>query len=214
MATSRVLVVDDHQTFAELLAQALDAEADLDCVGYARNAAEARVAVRQLAPDIVLMDLRLPDMDGISATADLRRDYPDLTVLILTAHAGPAELTRAGLAGASGFLAKDGSLSDVLDALRSARAGSLVLPAHVLGGFDGAGSNGRGRPEWGLTPREVEVLMLLGRGRDVRGIAKDLGLTLYTSRGYVKSILAKLEVHSQLEAVVVASRAGLIEVGQ
>lgn len=208
---TRVLVVDDHQTFAELLARALDAEPDLVCVGHARDSAEALALAEQLEPDVVLMDLRLPGRDGISATADLTAAFPDLKVLILTAHAGQPEIARAGLAGASGFLAKDGALAEVLAALRTARRGSLILPPSVIASFSTQASPSDADP--GLTPRELEVLRLLGQGRDPRGIAKELGVSLYTCRGYIKNVLAKLEVHSQLEAVVVASRTGLIQVG-
>jgi DNA-binding NarL/FixJ family response regulator len=210
---SRVLVVDDHRTFAELLSRALDAEPDLRCVGYAQNAAEARELVELLKPDVVLMDLEMPDQDGISATSDLVRKHPDLKVLILTAHAGEREMARAGAAGASGFLAKDGSLTDVLEALRNARRGSLILPPSVLAGFANRVSNWEPSADPGLTPRELEVLQLLGQGRDPRTISKELGVSLHTCRGYVKSILAKLDAHSQLEAVVVATRYGLISVG-
>lgn len=209
---SRVMVVDDHRTFAELLARALDAEDDIVCVGHASNADEAIRLVGELHPDVVLMDLELPGRDGISVTAQLTAEYPDLKVLILTAHAGTGALTRAGAAGACGFLAKDGSLDEVLDALRTAHCGSLVLTSHLAAGFaEKPSSQG---PDIGLTPRELEVLRLLGQGRDPRGIARELGVSLHTCRGYVKCVLAKLDVHSQLEAVVVASRSGLIHVGE
>lgn len=211
---TRVLVVDDHRTFAELLSRALDAEPDLESVGHAQNSAEAIRAVPRLRPDVVLMDLQLPDRDGISTTAELTRDFPDLKVLILTAHAGTEEMARAGEAGASGFLAKDGSLTDVLDALRSARRGSVILPdglPDLLGPDTPARGTGRAVS---LTPRELEVLRMLGRGHDPRSIARELGVSLYTCRGYVKSVLAKLEAHSQLEAVVIATRSGLIRVGE
>lgn len=111
---TRVLVVDDHRTFAGLLSRALDAEPDLVCVGHAQDAGQAVEAVGRLAPDVVLMDLRLPDQDGITTTADITSRDPDIKVLILTAHASPAELTRAGAAGASGLLSKDGTLDDIL----------------------------------------------------------------------------------------------------
>lgn len=209
-----VLVVDDHRTFAELLSRALDAEPDLECVGHAADSSEALAAVPRLLPDVVLMDLKLPDRDGISTTAMLTRDYPDLKVLILTAHASHADVVRAGAAGAAGFLAKDGFLSEVLQALRTARRGSLILPEGLLTGIAPRDRDGRTGQEWGLTPRELEVLQLLGTGRDPRAIAKELGVSLYTCRGYVKGILAKMGVHSQLEAVVLAARSGLIQVGQ
>ena len=160
------------------------------------------------------MDLHLPDRDGISATAELTARDPEMKVLILTAHASPFEMSRAGAAGASGFLAKDGSLDDVLNALRTARRGSLILPAAVLAEFTRPATPPAHGPESTLTPRELEVLRKLGQGLDPRAIAKELGVSLHTCRGYVKSILAKLEVHSQLEAVVVASRSGLIQLGE
>ena len=168
----------------------------------------------RLMPDVVLMDVKLPDRDGISTTAELTRDFPDLKVLILTAHASEADISRAGSAGAAGFLAKDGSLSEVLEALRTARRGSLILPDGVLAAVAAHGGRDRLMPEWGLTPRELEVLRLLGEGRDPRTIAKKLGVSLFTCRGYVKSIRAKLGVHSQLEAVVLATRSGLIRPGR
>jgi DNA-binding NarL/FixJ family response regulator len=207
---SRVLVVDDHQTFAELLSRALDAERDLRCVGHAQSSREALQAVARLNPDLVLMDLRLPDRDGIATTAELVREHPDLKVLILTAHASLADVERAASAGATGFLAKDGSLTDVLDALRTARRGSLILPDGLLAALSSLADRDSAARQWHLTPRELEVLRLLGGGRDPRGIAKDLGVSLHTCRGYVKAVLAKLGVHSQLEAVVVATRTGLI----
>ena len=209
---SRVMVVDDHRTFAELLARALDAEDDMVCVGHARDGDQAVQMVAELRPDLVLMDLELPGRDGISVTEELTRRHPDLKVLILTAHAGASEFSRAGAAGACGFLAKDGALDEVLDALRTAHRGSLLLPSGVAAGFAEI-PEPRGE-EVGLTPRELEVLRLLGQGRDPRAIARELGVSLYTCRGYVKSVLAKLDVHSQLEAVVAASRSGLIRVGE
>ena len=210
MERTRVLVVDDHRTFAELLARALDAESDMECVGHAQDSGEALAAVERLRPDVVLMDVHLPDRDGICTTAELVRDHPDLKVLILTAHAILADIERAATAGASGFLAKDGSLIEVLDGLRTARRGSLILPDGLLARLSAVGEGDPTNGHWHLTPRELEVLRLLGEGRDPRGIAKELGVSLNTCRGYVKGILAKLGVHSQLEAVVIATRAGLI----
>ena len=210
---TRVLVVDDHRTFAELLSRALDAESDLQCVGHAQNAREAFNAVARLRPDVVLMDLRLPDGDGISTAAELTGDYPHLKVLILTAHASVADIQRAAAAGASGLLAKDGSLKEVLDGLRTARAGSLILPDRLLARLSSLDERDRTMRQWHLTARELEVLTLLGLGHDPRRIAKELGVSLHTCRGYVKAVLAKLGVHSQLEAVVLATRTGRIRLG-
>jgi DNA-binding NarL/FixJ family response regulator len=212
---TRVLVVDDHRTFAELLASALNAEPDLICVGHELEAAGAIEAATRLMPDVVLMDLRLPDADGITTAAELTAAFPDLIVLILTGHASMTEMTRAAMSGASGFLAKDGSLDDVLDALRTARRGSLILPPSLVAALrESSRAPAEGEHESGLSARELEVLRGLGRGEDPRTIAKQLRVSLSTTRGYVSSILAKLQVHSQLEAVVVASRAGLIRPGE
>jgi DNA-binding NarL/FixJ family response regulator len=206
---ARVLVVDDHRTFAELLSRAVDAEPDMECIGHAHDASEALSVVALLAPDVVLMDIHLPDRDGISTTAQLVEAYPDLKVLILTAHASLADIERAASAGASGFLAKDGTLSDVLDGLRTARRGSLIIPDGLLARLSGLRESDDMIQQWSLTPRELEVLRLLGLGRDPRAIAKELGLSVHTCRDHVKRVLLKLGVHSQLEAVVVATQAGL-----
>ncbi|WP_353951232.1 response regulator transcription factor [Knoellia sp. S7-12] len=211
---ARILVVDDHRTFAELLSRALDAESDLECVGHAQDAKEALIEVARLDPDVVLMDVHLPDRDGISLTAELISTYPDLKVLILTAYASVADIQRAAAAGASGFLAKDGSLSDVLDGLQTARSGSLILPDGLMARLSGLGSKDETMQRWHLTPRELEVLRLLGHGLDPRAIAKELDVSLHTCRDHVKRVLAKLGVHSQLEAVVVATRTGLIRLDE
>jgi DNA-binding NarL/FixJ family response regulator len=207
-----VLVVDDHQTFAELLAIALQAEQSLSYIGHARTSAEARELVSRLQPDVVLMDVQLPDLDGISTTERLVADHPQLRVVILTAHAEPSLVARAASAGAAGFLPKDGALRDVLQALRTAHRGGMVVPAHLLTGALNAGAerSARTEPTSVLTSRERDVLRLMARGLDARAIAGDLGISVHTCRGYVKSILYKMDAHSQLEAVMKAIRLGLL----
>jgi DNA-binding NarL/FixJ family response regulator len=207
-----VLVVDDHQTFAELLAIALQAEQSLSYIGHARTSAQARELVSRLRPEVVLMDVQLPDLDGISTTELLVAEYPDLRVVILTAHAEPSLVARAATAGAAGFLPKDGALRDVLQALRTAHRGGMVVPSHLLAGAlnAGAGHSAGSGPASVLTGREGDVLRLMARGLDARAIAGDLGISVHTCRGYVKSILYKLGAHSQLEAVMKAIRIGLL----
>jgi DNA-binding NarL/FixJ family response regulator len=207
-----VLVVDDHQTFAELLAIALQAEQSLSYIGHARTSAEARELVSRLRPEVVLMDVQLPDLDGISTTEQLVAEYPQLRVVILTAHAEPSLVGRAAAAGACGFLPKDGALRDVLQALRTARRGGMVVPSHLLAGALSAGADRKAAtgPASVLTSREHDVLRLMARGLDARAIANGLGISVHTCRGYVKSILSKLDAHSQLEAVMKAIRLGLL----
>jgi DNA-binding NarL/FixJ family response regulator len=210
---TRVLVVDDHRTFADLVVMALAAEPDLDCVGAAHDAARARAMATELRPDMILMDVNLGADDGLDLTAELVAARPELRVVVLTAHGEPRVMRRAASVGACTLLPKDGSLPELLSALRTARTGSLVLhPAllRVLVAEETEAAHA-GLPLSPLTAQEQRVLELLGAGRDVRRIARELQISVNTCRGYVKSLLAKLDAHSQLEAVVVAGMHGLID---
>jgi DNA-binding NarL/FixJ family response regulator len=211
--TTTVLVVDDHTTFSDLLAMALDHEPDLTCVGTASSVGKALLMAEELRPDLVIMDVQLGDGDGICATAELTRTYPDLRVVVLTAHIDSALMQRAADAGACCLLPKDGSLPDMLMALRSSRHGGLVVHPALLKALITS------KPPSGndylppLTPREHEVLRMLADGSDARAIARSLGISVSTCRGYVKSLLLKMDAHSQLEAVVIATNRGLVSVG-
>ena len=217
----RILVVDDHRTFAELLTMALDSQTDLTCVGHAQTSQEAFRMVREVSPDLVIMDLQLGQEDGVAATRQLVHDHPGLAVVVLTAHADTRHLARAAAAGACAFVSKTGALEEILATIRAARPGQLLLDPELLSALavpanrpDGAPAEegGPARPTRviDVTPRERQVLELLGQGLDARVIARTLGISLHTSRGHVKSLLAKLHAHSQLEAVVNATRAGLL----
>ncbi len=227
MDATRVLVVDDHTTFAELLRAALDREPDLVGVGHATSVQDAVLRCRELAPDVVLMDVQLGDGDGIAATRTLLAEHPALRVVVLTADTRPELAVEATDAGARAFLPKDGALRTLLETLRAVRDDQD--DPSVDGLTPGTGPPGRWRPvvppprlprEGGqprrppLTERETEVLTLLGRGLDVRAISRQLGITPHTGRGYVKSLLRKLDAHTQLEAVVTATRLGLLRLEQ
>ena len=207
----RVVMVDDHRTLAELLAVSLRHEPDLQLVGHAVTIAEGVELVRREEPDVVLMDYSLPDGDGIAATQEVRSACPDTRVVLLTAATDPHLVARAATAGACAFLAKTGGLEEILAALRTARDGSMVVAPELIAGLLPAT---RRDPDEQivprLTPREQAVLELLGRGYDARRVSRQLGITLNTCRGYVKSLLLKLGCHSQLEAVATAHRMGLI----
>jgi DNA-binding NarL/FixJ family response regulator len=221
----RILVVDDHRTFAELLTLALDSQPDLTCVGHAQTSEEAFRLVREVSPDLVIMDLQLGQEDGVAATRQLVHEHPGLAVVVLTAHADTRHLARAAAAGACAFVSKTGALEEILATIRAARPGQLLLDPELLaalavpanrvdgdelGAAEGVGAPARSGRVIDVTPREQQVLELLGQGLDARVIARTLGISLHTSRGHVKSLLAKLHAHSQLEAVVNATRAGLL----
>jgi DNA-binding NarL/FixJ family response regulator len=214
--TTTVALIDDHQTLLDLLTFAISGQDDIEVVGTATTAAEGQRMVDRTGPDVVLLDFALPDQDGVTLAATLLDCHPDVRVVMLTASEDADLISRAATAGASGFVAKSGALDQVLDAVRTARSGSMVVDPAYLARLGSAGrSPGRAdgppaprRPL--LTPRELEVLELLGRGKDPRTIARELSISLHTCRGYVKSTLAKLDCHSQLEAVVTAGRMGIL----
>ncbi|MFW3172764.1 response regulator transcription factor [Geodermatophilus sp. CPCC 206100] len=208
---TRVLVVDDHRTFAELLSGAL-ASAGMDAVGTAHSAGQAIAMAQELQPDIVVMDIEMPRQDGLAATRRVREVAPRAVVAVVTAHRDPDWVVRAAQAGASAFIPKDGSLAEMIDVLSRVQPGQmLVAPSTFSGGATcaPAASPARGAAPQ-LTRREQEVLDCLGRGMQVKAIARVLGITLETCRGYVKSLHAKLGVRSQLEAVVKAQQLGLL----
>jgi DNA-binding NarL/FixJ family response regulator len=205
----RVLVVDHHRTFAELLGAALDAQPALTYLGHAGTGPDARRLIDDLRPDVVLTEVTLPGYDGIAATAALRDTHPQTRVVVLTARTEPALVGRATAAGAAGFLTKTGALGDVLNAVRNAHAGGMTVSSHLLAGLLKRAPDPHARTDV-LTLREHDVLQLMGGGSDARSIARQLGISVHTCRGHVKNVLTKLDAHSQLEAVAVATRRGLL----
>jgi DNA-binding NarL/FixJ family response regulator len=205
----RVLIVDDHRTFAEMLALALGAETEFDCVGTAASSAAAIEAARRLRPDLVVMDIQLGPDSGLNAARAIRTALPDAIVVVVSAHDGPEWVVRAARAGANAFVPKTGSLPQMLATLRRARPGSMLVAPSLFGlrtPPDAAEVSEK------LTARELEVLGLMGQGMAPDAIAHLLNISVNTCRSYVKTIHARLGVRSQLEAVVEAHRLGLIEV--
>lgn len=211
----RILIVDDHNTFAELLAEALDREADLCTVGSANNGRRAIELCDTLRPDLVVLDYHLPDESGLSVAALILAQAPATRIVMLTGDPTPEVLERAASIGVCAFLPKDGSLIGMLDTLRHARVGGFMVHPSLVAQLSAQWRLHEYNPAvQALTRRELEVLHLMARGNDVRANALTLGISENTCRGYVKSILAKLEVHSQLEAVVSATRLGLVGVNE
>ncbi len=207
----RVLVVDDHRTFAELLGGALSA-AGMHWIGTAHNAARAVCMAAELQPDVVVMDIQMPGEDGLVATRRVREVAPGAVVAVLTAHRDPDWVVRATQAGASAFIPKDGSLTEMLDVLTRVRPGQMLIAPSTFA-TTAPGSRRHDLPVApALTRREREVLECLGRGMPVKSAARVLGITPDTCRGYVKALHAKLGVRSQLEAVIKAQELGLLDV--
>lgn len=213
----RLLVVDDHRTIADLLAVALQHETDIEFVGHAATARHGIELAGALQPDVVLMDFVLPDLDGLQATAEIVAEHPRTRVILLTASSEPRLIAQAAAVGACAFVPKSAGLEVLLDAVRGARQGAMVVDPGLLGALaDLAEGTARRTDESSptsvsLTAREREVLGMLAAGLDVVGVSRRLGISQHTCRGYVKSVLSKLGCHSQLQAVVVATRLGLLD---
>jgi DNA-binding NarL/FixJ family response regulator len=215
-AATRVLIVDDHRTFAEMLAMALGGEADFETVGLAGSATAAVEAAKRLKPDLVVLDIGLGQESGLNVTGAIRAVLPDSVVVVVSAHDGPEWVVRAARAGANAFVPKTGSLPQMLAILRRARPGSTLVAPSLFGLIpeprpELPGADFPGAAEK-LTIREHEVLGLMGRGLAPDAIAAVLNISVNTCRSYVKTIHTKLGVRSQLEAVVEGHRLGLIEV--
>lgn len=208
----RVLVVDDHRGLAASLAHVLDAEPDLCSVGVASTLAEARTMIRTTTPDVVLVDHRLPDGDGVAALPELRRLRSSAKFVVLTATTADSVLRAAMEAGASGFVSKSRGLAELIAAVRSAGAGETVVSPELLARLLGQlGRTDRTRPATpGLTEREREVLALLADGLSNAEIARRLTVSVNTVRNHVANLSAKLGAHSKLEALAIAVREGLL----
>jgi DNA-binding NarL/FixJ family response regulator len=215
----KVMIVDDHRVFAEALALALANDQDLSVVGSpVTNGDDAADAVLEHGVDVVLMDLNLPGKDGIEATRDIKKVHPETKVVVLTAEDGERRLADAAVAGASGYLTKARAVVEVVDAVKRAAAGEMLIPGDILARIltEVAGERTKkaeaDRMAETITPRELEVLQLLANGLSSRGIANKLVVSPRTIDTHVHNLLAKLGVHSKLEAVVNGLRWGLVHI--
>lgn len=205
----RVLVVEDQRAFAESMALVIEAQQDLHCIGVSRTASEGVATALSRRPDVIIMDVGLPDLDGIEAIRQIRAGLPEVRVVVLTGRPDATTLARAASAGAAAFLLKDASVEEIVDAVRSASSRRLeVDPAALHAILEPDSSLPAGVTE--LTQRELEVLAGLGDGFQPKQIARQLGISLPTCRGHIKSLFQKLGAHTALEAVVLAYRYGVL----
>jgi two-component system, NarL family, response regulator LiaR len=206
--TIRVLIVDDHHVVREGLRGFLRRDPELDIVDEAADGVEALEKARGLHPDVVLMDLLLPGMDGITATSVIRRELPETKVVALTSVLNSTSLTRAIRAGAHGYLLKDAHANELRTAIKAAARGQ----AHLSSQVSTALLNEVLSAQWTetLTKRELDVLQLLAKGLANKSIAQTLQIAEDTVRTHIRHILSKFGVQSRTQAVLVAIRLGLV----
>ncbi len=213
---TRVLLVDDHPLFLDGVRAALSGDPELEVVGTAEDRASALTQAAALEPDVVLMDLNLPDGSGIDATRDLLAARPSARVLVMTMSADDDAVVAAMRAGARGYVVKGSGRDELLQAVRTVASGGAVFSPGVadrLGAFFSGLAAQPGREAFPqLTEREREVLELLARGYDNRRIARELFLSDKTVRNHVSNVLARLEATDRAEAIVRARRAGMGQV--
>lgn len=206
--SARVAVVDDHRVIAESLLAALTADPRLDAVGFSSSIAGARRLVAAERPHVVVMDYRLADGTGADATRELRREDPELVVLMLTAYDALDVLDDAISAGCAGFLPKSASLDEVVAAVHTVAEGGTVFDPGMIARLARGKHDGPGHD---LTHREREVLRFLVRGKGTRELSDELFVSIHTVRNHIRNITAKLGVQSKLEAVVIALREGIVD---
>jgi DNA-binding NarL/FixJ family response regulator len=206
----RVVVVDDQQIMREGLVALLELLDDIEVVGDAGDGEQALRLVAERQPDVVLMDLRMPVLDGIEATTRITREHPEIAVLVLTTYADGESIDAALRAGARGYLTKDAGRVEIASALRSAVAGQSTFDAAVSRRLiAGLGTERpRGNPD-GLTAREVEVLGLISQGLSNAEIAAQLFIGETTVKTHINNVFAKINVRTRAEAVRYAYREGL-----
>ena len=204
----RVLVVDDHAIVREGLRSFLALQEDIEVVGEAGDGEEALEAVRRLAPDVALMDLVMPRMDGIEAIRHIRAESPQTRVIVLTSFVDEDKMLPAVRAGAAGYLLKDVAPQELVSAIRTVHGGAALLHPAVVAELVREATTPRGD---GLTEREREVLALIARGRANKAIAFELGVSEKTVKTHVSNILGKLNLTDRTQAALYAVREGLVD---
>jgi len=223
---TRLAIVDDHKLTRQSLRNMLFDETDIEVVGEAANGRKALLLCSRLRPDLILMDVRMPEMDGLAATKEVKERYPKTSVMMLTMHENPDYLLEALKAGAAGYVLKDAPQEEIIEAVRRVRNGESPLDpelaARLLRRLTSEGEMRKGKrdpreavpPTEPLTPRELEVLGLMKLGRTNRQIAADLVISLGTSKNHVEHIISKLGVSDRTQAVVKALELGILNLAE
>ena len=202
----RVLTVDDHPVVRNGIAGLVDDQADMVLVGEASNGREAIQQFRTHKPDVTLMDLQMPELNGIDAIIAIRGEFPQARVIVLTTYAGDVQIVRALKAGAQGYLLKNLLHKELLDAIRSVHAGKRILTPEL------SVEVASHAVDDSLTPAEVSVLRLIADGNANKQIADQLSISEETVKSRVKNILSKLDANDRTHAVTIALKRGIIDV--
>lgn len=202
----RILIVDDHPVVLAGLTSMLGTQAELEVAGTASSGEEALAKLRQVEPDVLLLDLRMHGMSGVDTLMAMKRSAHDTRVIILTSFETDEDIYRAVQAGAHGYLLKDTSLREMVEAIRAVHAGKRYIPRDI------AARLAERMMRTDLTPREIEILKLLSKGPTNKEIGRALHISENTVKNHVNSIIEKLEVSDRTEAATTAIQRGLISV--
>jgi DNA-binding NarL/FixJ family response regulator len=202
----RVLIADDHPVVSMGIAGIINTQPDMSVVGQAKTGKEAVQLARQHSPDVILMDLRMPEMTGVDAIDAIIRERPTTAVIVLTTYQGDEDIRKALAAGAQAYVLKGMSHLKLLEAIRSVHAGQRYIPRSIMNNVPAKLS----KPA--LSPREVDILRLVVKGLNNQEIAAALNITRGTVKWHVNIILRRLNVSDRTQAVVVAAQRGIIEI--
>lgn len=202
----RILAVDDHPMLREGIAAVVRPRPDMVLVGEAEDGVQAVEAFRKLQPDVTLMDLQMPKLNGVDAILKIREEFPSARIIVLTTYTGDVMAVRALRAGASGYLLKATLRKELLEAIRSVHAGRRHIPPEIA---QEIAQHATGES---LTEREIGVLELVALGHANKEIARQLAVTEDTVKGHLKNIFTKLDVVDRTQAVTVAVRRGIIQI--
>ena len=201
----RILTVDDHPLLREGIAALLATEPDMKLVAEASDGREALVQYRNFHPDVTLMDLQMPEMEGVEAMIAIRSEFPDARIVVLTTYNGDVRVLRALKAGARAYLLKGSMRKELLETIRAVHAGHKRIPPDVAVQLADYAA------EDSLTAREIEVLQLIAGGNANKLIADRLAITEETVKGHVKNILSKLRANDRTHAVTIGLKRGIIK---
>ena len=202
----RILTVDDHPMLREGIAAVLANEQDMVVVGEAANGREAIEQFRAHRPDVTLMDVQMPEINGIDAIVKIRDEFPDARIIVLTTYTGDAQAARAFQAGASGYLLKNMVRKELIDTIRTVHSGKKRIPPEI------AVEMAEHHSDDALTVREIEVLRGVAAGNANKRVAQLLNISEETVKAHMKSILSKLGANDRTHAVTIALRRGIIEI--